>query len=102
MHEFKFKGENNQHTLQLSVDIFNVLNLLNNDWGHIAFVTNVNNYDVNLLAFANDAAGHKPGAPSTGYVPTFNYVKPASTGNYYTIDPINSRWQAQLGIKYTF
>ncbi len=102
MHEFKFKGDNKQRSIQLSLDVFNVLNLLNNDWGHISFVTNVNNYNVNLLAFANDAAGHKPGAPSTGYTPTFTYVKPSSTGNYYTTDPIGSRWQAQLGVKYNF
>ena len=100
MHEFKFKGNNKQHSLQLSVDVFNVLNLINNDWGHISFVTNVNNYNVNLLAFANDASGIKPGA--TGYTPTFTFVKPPSTGHYYTVDPINSRWQAQLGVKYTF
>jgi hypothetical protein len=102
MHEFKFKGNNKQHSLQLSVDVFNLLNLLNNDWGHISFVTNVNNYDVNLLAFTNDAAGLKPGAPSTGYTPTFNFVRPPSTGHYYTVDPINSRWQAQVGLKYNF
>lgn len=100
LHEFKFKNSGN--SLQLSLDIFNVLNLINNDWGHISFVTNVNNYDVNLLAFATDASGHKPGAPSTGYVPTFNFVAPPSTGHYYTTDPINSRWQAQFGVKYIF
>ena len=102
MHEFKFKGDNDKRSLQISLDLFNVLNLLNNDWGHISFVTNVNNYNVNLLAFATDAAGKKPGAPSTGYTPTFTYVRPSSTGHYYTTDPINSRWQAQLGIKYNF
>lgn len=102
MHEFKFKGDNKQRSLVVSLDVFNVLNLINYQWGHINFVTNVNNYTVNLLAFANDAAGKKPGAPSTGYTPTFNYIKPSSTGNYYTVDPINSRWQGQLGIKYNF
>lgn len=102
MHEFKFKGSNKQHSLQVSLDIFNVLNLINNDWGHIAFVTNVNNYNVNFLKFANDDTGKAPGAPATGYTPTFNFIAPASTGHYYTIDPINSRWQAQFGLKYNF
>lgn len=102
MHEFHFKGDNKQHSLQISLDIFNVLNLLNNDWGHISFVTNVNNYNVNLLKFVNDATGKAPGTPATGYTPTFNFVAPPSTGNYYSIDPINSRWQAQFGIKYNF
>lgn len=100
LHEFKFKGTDN--ALQLSLDVFNVLNLLNNDWGRISFVTNANNYTVNFLSFANDAMGKKPGAPSTGYTPTFNFVRPPSTGQYYTVDPINSRWQGQFGIKYIF
>lgn len=102
MHEFHFKGSNKQHSLQISVDVFNVLNLLNNDWGHISFVTNVNNYTVNFLKFATDANGKAPGAPATGYTPTFNFIAPSSTGHYYTTDPINSRWQAQFGVKYIF
>ncbi|PWU04947.1 MAG: TonB-dependent receptor [Bacteroidetes bacterium] len=102
MHEFRFKvGGEKIHTLALSLDIFNVLNLLNNDWGHITFVTNTNNYTVNLLTFVKDANGVKPGAPATGYIPTYNFNKP-STGQYYTVDPLNSRWQGQLGIKYSF
>jgi hypothetical protein len=100
MYEFKFKGNNKQHSLQLSFDVFNVLNLLNNSWGHINFVSNTNNYTVNLLTFANDAAGNKPG--TAVYSPTFNFVPPPSTGHYYTVDPINSRWQGQLGVKYNF
>ena len=100
MHEFKFK--NSSQSLQLSLDLFNVLNFLNNDWGHITFVTNVNNYTVNFLRFATDANGVKAGAPSTGYIPTFNFLPPANGEHYYTNDPINSRWQAQLGLKYSF
>ena len=101
MHEFRLSKTNRQHVLTVSFDIFNVLNLLNNDWGHITFVTNVNNYTVNFLKFVKDANGKNPGAPSTGYIPTFNYVSPGSTGHYYTVDPINSRWQGQLGVKYS-
>ena len=101
MHEFHFKGDNKQHNLQISFDVFNVLNLLSNSWGHIFFVTNTNNYTVNLLNFVNDASGKAPG--KAGYTPTFNFTPPPSnTGKYYTVDPINSRWQGQLGIKYNF
>jgi hypothetical protein len=103
MHEFKIGKSANKNSLQISFDLFNVLNLLNNDWGHITFVTNVNNYTVNFLKFTTDANGVKPGAPSTGYIPTYNFVKPTGlNGHYYTVDPINSRWQGQLGIKYNF
>ena len=107
MHEFKLSKANNAHSLQVSIDVFNVLNLLNNDWGHVNFVTNINNYTVNFLKFVSTVPGAgasiAPGAPSTGYVPTFNFVKPSNdNGKYYTLDPINSRWQAQLGVKYNF
>ena len=103
MHTFKLSKTNNQHTLQVSFDVFNVLNLINNDWGHIRFVTNTNNYTISFLNFATDANGKKPGAPATGYNPTFNFVPPTGINNeYYTVDPINSRWQGQLGVKYTF
>ena len=102
MHEFKF-GKDNARSLQISMDVFNVLNLLNNNWGHVYFVTNVNNYNVNLLTFAKDANGIAPGKPSSGYLPTYNFNKPTGLNNhYYTVDPLNSRFQAQLGIKYNF
>ena len=103
MHEFKLSKTNKNKTLQVSFDVFNVLNLINNDWGHVTFVTNLNNYTVNFLKFVKDANGVAPGAPSTGYKPTFNFVAPTGlNGQYYTVDPINSRWQGQLGIKYSF
>ena len=101
MHEFKLSKTNSSKTLQVSLDIFNVLNLLNRDWGHINFVSNTNNYTVNFLQFTADATGKKAGDPSTGYTPTFKYLQP-NNNHYYSADPINSRWQAQVGLKYNF
>jgi hypothetical protein len=113
MHTFNLSSTNKQHTLSISLDVFNVLNLLNNDWGHITFVTNVNNYTVNILNFvgySKDANGNPVagsavavGKPSSGYIPTFTFNKPTGLGgHYYTVDPISSRWQGQLGLKYSF
>jgi len=103
MHEFKLSKTNSKQTLQISLDIFNVLNLIDNSLGHVTFVTNLNNYTVNFLKFVADANGKAVGAPATGYTPTFNFVKPTGLdGHYYTVDPINSRWQGQLGVKYNF
>jgi len=101
MHEFKLSSTNPSKTLQVSLDIFNVLNLLNRDWGHINFVSNTNNYTVNFLQFTADATAKKAGDPSTGYIPTFKYLQPTNN-HYYSADPINSRWQAQIGLKYNF
>ena len=103
MHEFKLSKKHKEQSLQISLDIFNVLNLLNNSWGHVNFVTNVNQYDVNFLKYATDANGKAAGTPASGYLPTYNFVKPTGVNNhYYTLDPINSRWQGQFGIKYNF
>ena len=103
MHEFKLSKTNKSQSLQISFDIFNVLNLLSNSWGHVNFVTNLNNYTVNFLKFVKDANGKAPGTPLSGYTPTFNFVKPTGIGgHYYTLDPFNSRWQGQFGIKYNF
>ncbi len=101
MHEFKLSASNPSHTLQVSLDVFNVLNLLSNSWGRITFVSNTNNYTVNFLKFVTDGNGKAPGDPSTGYLPTFQFQVPTNN-HYYTNDPINSRWQGQLGIKYNF
>ena len=101
MHEFRLSANNKFHTLQISFDVFNVLNLLNSAWGHINFVSNTNNYTVNFLKFVKDANGKKPGDPSTGYTPTFQFQQPTDN-HYYSADPINSRWQGQIGVKYTF
>jgi hypothetical protein len=103
MHEFKVSKTDKSKALVVSLDVFNVLNLINNDWGHITFVTNVNNYTVNMLQFVKDNNGVAVGKPSSGYIPTFNFIKPTGlNGNYYTVDPINSRWQGQIGVKYIF
>ena len=103
MHEFKFGKDKKSQSLQISLDIFNVLNLINSDWGHVTFVTNLNNYTVNFLQFVTDANNKKPGKPASGYTPSYNFVKPTGlNGHYYTVDPINSRWQGQFGIKYIF
>ena len=101
MHQWNFNvSKSRTNSIQLSLDMFNVLNLLNNGWGHQYFVTNVNDYTVNLLNAVPDASGVKPGAAT--YTPTYNFIKPTFNGKYYTVDPISSRWQMQFGIKYLF
>jgi len=101
-HEIKFKIGERKQSVQLIATMFNVLNLLNNNWGNVRFVTNVNNYNVPMLGFATDANKVAPGG--AGYIPTYNFLKyPDNNSNqYYTIDPINSRWQMQFGLKYNF
>jgi len=76
------------HTLQLSVDLLNVGNLFNSDWG------------VRKVA---SAAATSPltrvGSTAAG-APVFNFSGATST---FIDDPdILSRWRAQVGLRYFF
>ncbi|RSK48411.1 TonB-dependent receptor [Hymenobacter rigui] len=99
-------GEN-RNTLQLSIDIFNVGNLINSDWGTFRTANKVN-----PLTFAGYNAQGQP-------VFTFPYLtNPASTtvNGTTTVTPgvplsrtfrddtggIGSRWQGQVGLRYIF
>ncbi|WP_166336789.1 TonB-dependent receptor [Sphingobacterium chungjuense] len=76
---------NTKNRIQLTIDIFNVGNLLNKDWGRSNFITN----DAYQLISYNRTAG--------GY--TFS----APTDNRpYTLSNLASRWQGQFGIRYIF
>jgi hypothetical protein len=91
-------GEN-RNSLQLSVDIFNVGNLLNRNWGTYQFA-----YTSSPLAFQGyDTQGR----------PTFQYQfasAPNATTAAQTLNTtfrndvttLNSRWQMQLGVRYIF
>jgi len=77
------------HGLQITWDIFNVLNLLNKNWGQINYVPN---QSFQLLKFQGiDAASGKP---------KFSYDN-LSTTPYQLLSP-NSRWQGNIGFRYYF
>ena len=72
---------------QISADIFNLTNLINDNWGKIYFVSNTFNSTVNTGL-----------TKVSGEI--FSFTKPTQTP--YTIDPTNSKWQVQLGVRYSF
>jgi hypothetical protein len=75
---------------QLSLDILNFMNLLNSEWGWFQ-TTPQDTY--NLLSYrAND--------PATGR-PVYGFTKPA-TNTAYSPSDLASRWQMQLGLRYSF
>jgi hypothetical protein len=84
-----FKG----HKFEITFDILNVLNMIDKTWGWQEVVPNQNAF---LLGFHSvDTA---PGSPDLGKARYTwgNTSNPAQALN------IESRWQAQLGIRYTF
>ena len=94
-----------KHTLQVSFDIINFGNLLNKEWGRQYFVPNTFNstsgFGLTQTTGYLDASGAS-GAfnPATFNRPTFTYT-PLTT-KPYSIDQLASRWQGQLGLRYSF
>ncbi len=82
----------NKNTLQLSVDLFNVANFLNKDWGERTFVDNFG--EVELLTT-------QTGGPN----PTFTFDPDLQNNDKFITDDggtRSSRWQAQVGVRYIF
>lgn len=84
-----------KHTLQISLDLLNIGNLLNSNWGVLKKQV-LGSYDIALLKYVK--------ADQNG-VPTFqmNYSGTAlPTSTYVPVLSTTSTWGAQVGIRYTF
>jgi hypothetical protein len=74
--------------LQITLDVLNVLNLMDKDWGKLVYVSN-----------QNDTAWTFKGYDSaTGKEKIFF----ADRANIFVLSQLASRWQAQLGLRYSF
>lgn len=89
---FKWWGKRT-HTITLTYDIINLTNLLNGDWGHQYFSPNTFNStsDIGLTKTTSGSA--------TTY-PKYTFKQP--TGKPYSTDFFASRYQMQLGVRYSF
>lgn len=75
---------------QVSLDILNFMNLINSEWGWYE-TTPFDTYSIVKLV-SND--------PATGR-PVYSFTKPASNTPWSQLD-LASRWQMQLGLRYSF
>ena len=94
-HDFSVKTGNNEHKLQLSFDVKNVMNFFNSDWGVSKHLNPEIGSDARILKYEGvDADG----------VATFS--TPASIhGGTQTFTPnytLGQCWYASIGIKYIF
>jgi hypothetical protein len=103
-----FRGQ----SLQIYVDILNVLNLINSDWGHLKYVSN-QVYD-RAFTFNGIVTQELIDDPKNGFtqadlgkmIVTFSIPKdskgnPSKDAIFNTAD-LTSRWQIQFGIRYSF
>lgn len=88
MHEIRFAALERDHRLQISLDVLNVLNLLNNDWGVRKIADPRATSPLVLNRFDPDGE------------PVFNFTGVNKT--FQDDVSLFSRWQAQLGIRYLF
>ncbi len=89
MQDIAFLSGNTRHTFQISLDILNVPNLLNSDWGVRQVANSLATSSLELTGF--NAEGD----------PTFNY-KSNLTETFVDDPGLFSRWQIQLGVRYFF
>ncbi len=96
LQDFTFNLGGSDHTFQLSLDILNVPNLLNSNWGVRKVANSAATSPLQLVEFDSD-----PGNSIPDGAPVFNYRGTAKTT--FVDDPsILSRWQMQLGLRYIF
>jgi hypothetical protein len=89
LQDLGFGSGNNRHTFQLSLDLLNLTNLINSDWGVRKSATPAAISPLRLLDFNNPAGA-----------PRFVYTGPTET---FSPDPGElSRWRAQVGLRYFF
>ncbi|HET9276711.1 MAG TPA: hypothetical protein VFN95_00955, partial [Flavitalea sp.] len=82
-------GEN-RHTLQLTFDVFNFTNLINNEWGR--------QYSVGNQAYSILTAVNRTTGPVASRGKGYNFTPNAIPWNI----SFASRFQGQLGIRYSF
>lgn len=81
----------NTHKVQLSLDVFNLANLINPEWGVTYFVED-NVYQ--LYGFE--------GYEADGTTPTFTYRDDEVGDDKFDIAGFSSRWRMRLGLRYIF
>lgn len=92
LQDFYLNVGKSRHTLQLTLDIFNVLNLMNKEWGVHRFVT-FDNYELLRIE----------GLEEDGTTPKFTYRGGAERdGMVWNVSDPVSRWRMQIGIRYIF
>lgn len=84
----------NMHKIQLSLDILNVANLLNKDWGtSYSVIGDFNNFFLYQL----------DGYEADGTTPKFTYRLGDKVGKEaFDINGTSSRWRMRLGVRYMF
>ena len=77
-----------ENRLQITLDVVNVLNMINHDWGKFQYISSQN--DTPLGYYGIDSATGK------------QKIAFSARTSRYALSQLSSRWQAQLGLRYSF
>jgi hypothetical protein len=89
LQDFNFKAGKSTQTIQFSIDILNLGNMLNSEWGVVKYSTTSGYYQP--LSVVGVAAN----------VPTFQF-DPTPRRTFTASPDLISRWQMQFGLRYIF
>ena len=87
--DFTIKAGGKDHTLQLTLDVFNFTNMINKNWGRRYFVGN----NIFPLIQANRVN------PTTV---EYNFTDPKEPYTIVQSGTYSARWNAQFGVRYSF
>ena len=93
--EFHYSKQHPAQFITLTLDIMNLTNLLDKNWGRVYFVPNT----YNSTASVGLTPALFPGRQNAGSYPVYTFQNP---GKPYSIDYLNSRYQLQVGLRYSF
>lgn len=79
------------HSITITYDIFNVTALLNKNWGRVYYASDLFNSTASI--------GLRPTGVTSGGYPIYIWEQPSVP---YQTDLTASRWQMQLGLRYSF
>jgi hypothetical protein len=82
-----------RHSLQVSLDIFNFWNLIDDESGHVKYVQYNATYAAEYQGTTDD------GKPIYGLE---RVVTDPENNDFYTTDNIRSRWRLRLGVRWSF
>jgi len=93
--DFYMQAGGKRNTLQVAIDIFNIGNMINKDWGRIYYASGAyyNNYPLIKME----------GFEADNTTPKYSFTKPK--GEVWAIDDsgiLSSRWQGQITLRYIF
>jgi hypothetical protein len=101
LQEIAVKAGESSNRLQLSLDIINVGNIINSDWGRQFTIANQEFALINYTGLT-DADPLPTAVNYTSNTPRFTYNPTLTNNKAWSAFDLTSRWRMQIGIRYIF